>query len=165
MPPTLQVTFELPILPVTEGVNCCVWLVVTTAESLGETVTVTLGAATVRFTGVVGARLPEVPMTVSADVPVAAELVAVSVSTLVLEVLDGLNDAATPDGRPDADKATLPLKPTCGVTVIVLVTVPPWPTVGLAGAAESVKPGCWADMPPPPHPAKPSAPSKAIPSQ
>ena len=59
------------------------------------------------------ARLPEVPVTVRATVPVAAVLVAVRVS--VLEVVVGfvLNEAVTPLGRPKTDKLTLPLKPFC----------------------------------------------------
>jgi len=44
---------------------------------------------------------------------------------LVLVVLAGLNDAVTPDGRPEADKLTLPLKPFVGLTVIVSVALAP----------------------------------------
>jgi hypothetical protein len=47
-----------------------------------------------------------------------------------------LNDAVTPPGTPDADKLTLPLKPFCGVTVIVLVPLVPCMTVKLLGDAE-----------------------------
>ena len=70
-------------------------------------------------------RLPEVPVTVRATVPVAAVLVAVRVS--VLEVVAGfvLNEAVTPLGWPEADKLTLPLKPFCGVTLIVLAPLLP----------------------------------------
>ena len=32
----------------------------------------------------------------------------------------GLKEAVTPPGKPEAVKMTLPLKPFCGVTVIVL---------------------------------------------
>ena len=52
-------------------------------------------------------------------------LLAANVNVLVLAVLLGLNDAVTPLGRPDADKLTLPLKPPCGVTLIVLVPLVP----------------------------------------
>jgi hypothetical protein len=48
---------------------------------------------------------------VTVEVPVAAVLDAVRVRVLVLVVLDGLNAAVTPLGKPDADKATLPVKP------------------------------------------------------
>ena len=83
-------------------------------------------------------RLPDVPVTVTEAVPVAAELLAVSVSVLVLVVLLGLNDAVTPLGRPDADKLTLLLKPFCGVTVMVLAPLAPCVIVRLFGEAESV---------------------------
>jgi hypothetical protein len=83
----------------------------------------TVGAATVRLTGVVRARLPDAPVTVTMAGPVEAVAVADKVRTLVVEVLAGLNDADTPEGSPDADKATLPLKPFTGFTVIVVVAV------------------------------------------
>ena len=81
-------------------------------------------------------KLPEVPVTVTVTVPVVAVLLAVKVSVLLLAVLVGLNDAVTPLGRPDADKLTLPLKPFCGVTVMVLVPVVPCAIVKLFGDAE-----------------------------
>lgn len=79
---------------------------------------------------------PDAPETVTVTVPVAAVLLAASVNMLVLAVLPGLNDAVTPLGRPDADKLTLPLKPPCGVTVMVLVPLVPWITLRLLGEAE-----------------------------
>jgi hypothetical protein len=85
---------------------------------------------------VVFAKLPEVPEMVTVTVPVAAVLLAVSVNVLVLAVLLGLNDAVTPLGKPDAAKLTLPLKPFCGVTVIVLVPALPCVIVKLLGDAE-----------------------------
>jgi len=54
-------------------------------------------------------------------------------------VLLGLNDAVTPLGRPDADKLTLPLKPFCGVTVMVLAPLAPCVMLKLLGDAERVK--------------------------
>ena len=71
-------------------------------------------------------------------VPVAAVLLAVSVNVLVLVVLLGLNDAVTPLGRPDADRLILPLKPFCGVTVMVLVPVAPCRIAKLFGDADRV---------------------------
>ncbi len=68
--------------------------------------------------------------------PVVAVLLAVSVSVLVLVVLLGLNDGVTPLGKPEADKLTLPVKPFCGVTVLVLVPLVPWVIVTLDGDAE-----------------------------
>jgi hypothetical protein len=113
------------MFPVTVVVNGCVCVVAATAAIEGDTFTVTLGVATVRETGVVGVRLPEVPVTVTELVPVDAELLADNVRTLVVEVLVGLNDAVTPVGKLEAANATLPVNPFCGVTVIVVVTVPP----------------------------------------
>ena len=83
-------------------------------------------------------KLPETPVTVNVTVPVAAVLLAVSVKVLVLAVLLGLNDAVTPLGRPDADKPTLPLKPFCGVIVMVLALFVPWTTLTLLGEADKV---------------------------
>jgi len=92
---------------------------------------------------VVFVKLPDVPVTVTVTVPVVAVLLAVKVSVLLLAVLllavlVGLNEAVTPLGRPDADKLTLPLKPFCGVTVMVLVPVVPCAIVKLFGDAERV---------------------------
>ena len=77
-------------------------------------------------------------MTVTVTVPVVAVLLAAKVSVLVLAVLLGLNDAVTPLGRPDADKLTLPLKPFCGVTVMVLAPLVPCMIVKLLGDVERV---------------------------
>jgi hypothetical protein len=95
----------------------------------------------VRRTVVEFVKLPEVPVMVTVTVTVDAVLLAVSVNVLVLIVLVGLNEAVTPLGRPEADKVTLPLKPFCGVTVIVLVPLVPWVSAKLLGDAESVKLG------------------------
>ncbi len=70
-------------------------------------------------------KLPEAPVMVTETVPVAAVPLAVSVNVLVLVVLLGLKEAVTPLGRPEADRLTLPLKPLCGVTVMVLVPLVP----------------------------------------
>ena len=51
----------------------------------------------------------------------------------------GLKLAPAPDGRPDAPKLTVPLKPFCEVTVIVLVPLFPWVTVTLVGDADMLK--------------------------
>jgi hypothetical protein len=84
-------------------------------------------------------KLPEVPVMVTVTVPVVALLLAASVKALVRVVLVGLNDAVTPLGRPEATKLTLPLKPFCGVIVIVLAPLAPCVTAKLLGDAESVK--------------------------
>ena len=92
-----------------------------------------------RDTVVVFVKLPDEPVTVTVTIPVAAVLLAVSVNVLVLAVLLGLNDAVTPLGRPDADKPTLPLKPFCGLTVMVLAPLAPWVMLRLLGDTERVK--------------------------
>src|SRR5580704_11341749 len=100
---------------------------------------VTVVGWTVRETVVAFDRLPEVPMMVTATVPVVAEPLAVSVNVLVLVAMLGLKDGVTALGRPVADKLTLPLKPFCGVTEIVLVPLAPCAMVTLLGELESVK--------------------------
>ena len=87
---------------------------------------------------VVFVKLPDVPVIVTGTVPVVAELLAVSFNVLVAVTGFGLNEAVTPLGRPDADKLTPPLKPFCGVTVIVLVPLAPCIRVKLLGDAERV---------------------------
>jgi hypothetical protein len=99
--------------------------------------------ATVRAMVVLAVRLPEVPVMVTVvGPPAVAELLAVSVSTLVVAVLVGLNDAVTPLGRPDAARLTSPVNPFTSVTVMVLVP-PTLPAVivRLLGEPASVKPG------------------------
>jgi hypothetical protein len=91
---------------------------------------------TVREIVVVFFKLPDFPVMVRVTVPVVATLLAVNVNVLVLAVLLGLNDAVTPLGKPDADKPTLPLKPFCGLTVMVLVPLAPCTIVRLLGDAE-----------------------------
>jgi hypothetical protein len=96
------------------------------------------GGVTVRVIVVVFVKVSDVPVMVTVTVPVVAALLAVSVNVLVVVVGLGLNDAVTPLGRPEADKLTLPLKPFCGVTLIVLVPLPPCVIVKLVGDAERV---------------------------
>ena len=79
---------------------------------------------------------PDVPVMATKAVPVVAVLLVVSVKVLVAVAGLGLNEAVTPLGRPDADKLTLPLKPFCGVTVMVLVPLAPCVIVTLLGDAE-----------------------------
>ena len=80
-------------------------------------------------------KLPEVPETVIVDVPVVAVPLAVKVSVLVVDVGFGLKPAVTPDGKPDAARVTLPLKPPESVTVMVLAAWLPCCTVTERGAA------------------------------
>jgi hypothetical protein len=95
---------------------------------LGEAEREKFGAGariTVRAIAVVFVKLPEVPVMVTVAVPVVAVLLAASVNVLVAVAGLGLNDAVTPLGSPEADRLTLPLKPFCAVTAIVLVPLAP----------------------------------------
>ena len=83
--------------------------------------------------------MPDVPVIVKGNVPTAAVLAAVRDRVLVVAVELGLNDAVTPAGRPDADKLTLPLKPNCGVIVIVFVLLAPCVIVMLLKEVEREK--------------------------
>jgi len=56
-------------------------------------------------------KLPEAPVMKTVEIPGAAELSAVSVNVLGLVGVAALKDAVTPEGRPDAAKATVPPKP------------------------------------------------------
>ena len=103
-------------------------------------------AFTVRLIDVVWVRLPDVPVTVTVAVPVAAVLLAVSVNTLEEVAGFGLKDAVTPVGKPEAEKVTLPLKPFDGVIVTVLVPLVPCVIVTLLGAAERLKSGAAAEF-------------------
>ena len=94
-----------------------------------------LAGVTVRLTVVVWVKLPDVPVIVTVEVPVAAVLLTASVRT------DEANDAVTPDGRPDAVKATVPVKPPTGVTVIVDLPLEPCATETPLGEAERLKSG------------------------
>jgi len=76
---------------------------------------------------------------VTVELPVAAVLLAVNVSVLVLVAGFGLNDAVTPVGRPDAASVTAPVNPLIGDTVMVLFPMLPCTTV--AGEAERLKSG------------------------
>jgi hypothetical protein len=96
-------------------------------------------AVTVSAIVVVLFKLPEVPEMVTVAVPVVAVLLTVKVKVLVVVAGLALNDAVTPLGRPDADKAIAPLKPFRALTVIVLVPVFPCMMLRLPGDADSVK--------------------------
>ena len=74
-------------------------------------------------------------------VPKAAEALADKVRVLLPVVLAGLKDAVTPEGKPDATKATVPAKPFCGVMAIVLVLEPACARLTLAGVAARLNAG------------------------
>ena len=103
---------------------------------------------TVSETVVVALRLPEVPVMVTFDVPVAAEELAVRLRTLAPLVGFVANEAVTPLGKPDADRVALPENPSTSVTEIVLVpAAPPWVIDTVAGEADRVKLGVEEEDP------------------
>jgi hypothetical protein len=96
---------------------------------------------TVRVSVVLRVRLPDLPVIVTDVVVMLVEPFVENVT--VLEVVVGFeeNTAVTPFGSPEADRATLLLKPPAGLTVIVLETLPPCFTDTLPGAAAIEKSG------------------------
>jgi hypothetical protein len=109
--------------------------------AFGEAASAKFGAAfTVRLIVVVPVKLPELQLMVTVTVPAVAVLLAESVNVLLVVELPGLKAAITPPGRPEAEKLTLPEKPPCGATVMVLMPLVPCTRVRLLGEAERVKP-------------------------
>ena len=102
-------------------------------------------AASVKFGGgtmvsamlTLALRLPDVPVIVTVAGPVGALATAMKVA-VTLEAPKELNVAVTPDGKPVAEKATAPLNPFCGTTVIPLAPLAPGRTLRLVGDAEIV---------------------------
>jgi len=85
--------------------------------------------------------VPDVPVMVTVEVPVVAVELAVKVTTLVDVVGLVPNVAVTPEGKPEAERVTLPVNPPEGVSVMVLVPLVACFTVRLEGEAESEKLG------------------------
>ena len=107
-----------------------------------EDVRVKLGTGMVTTIGTELVKVPDVPATVTVNVPGVAVLLDDRVRVLVLVVLAGLNEAVTPPGSPDAAKFTLLEKPLCPVIVIVLVALlPPSTRVRLLCEDPSLNPG------------------------
>lgn len=107
------------------------------AEPLNEKV----GAAvTVRAMVVDAVSVPEVPLMVTVTgPPMAAVLLAVSVSTLALVPGFGAKDAVTPLGRPVAESVTPLENPPASVTETVLVPLLPSAIDRVDGEEESAK--------------------------
>jgi hypothetical protein len=146
---TAQVRFTVPINPFSGATTMVAVLPVSTP---GVTLSVVVpplpvvnvgSAVTLSDTDVAPVRLPDVPVmvTVTGLVVTAAESVAVSVSTCVPATVPAAKPAVTPLGKPEAARATVPEKPPVGVTVMVLVPLPPWAIDTEVGEAESVKLG------------------------
>jgi hypothetical protein len=117
LPPLVSVTFFAALVAPTT--------VVASAREVGEIVTPVASGFTVTLNDVSPFKLPEVPLIITENVPVAAEPLAVRVNVLVEDAGFGLNAAVTPVGRPEADNVTLPVKPPPSVIVMVLVALPP----------------------------------------
>lgn len=83
--------------------------------------------------------VPEVPVMVIVYFPAVAELLADSVSTLVLVVGLVANAAVTPIGKPLTESVVLPVKQADLATVIVSVPLLPCTIDRAAGEAISVK--------------------------
>src|SRR5207302_1949865 len=135
-----MVTLPLkPFCGVTVIVLCPLppWFIVTLLGEAGRAHVCTRATGMTGMVSVAGfVRLPEVPVMVTVTMPVVAVLLVVSVKLLLLVV--GLFPyttlfRSTPLGRVEVDMVTLPLKPFCGVTVIVLCPLPPWFIVTLLG--------------------------------
>lgn len=133
--PVFDIFTDLPaeVFPVFVAAN---------VSDVGERLTTgPLPAATVSWIVVVFVRAPDVPLTVTVDVPLVADPLAVNVSVLVELVGFGENPAVTPLGRPVALKLTVPLNPFTGTTVIWLVAVLPCATLTELGFAVRLKSG------------------------
>ena len=96
------------------------------------------GAATLSEINVVLLRPLDVPVTLTSTVPTAATLLAANLNVLVPVALLGSKDAVTPLGKSEAVRLTLPLNPSCGITVITLLPVAPRATIKLLGDADKV---------------------------
>ena len=76
---------------------------------------------------------------VTVEVPASAELSAFSVRVLMPVVLEGLNDAVTPAGSPEAARVTLLSSPFLGVTPISVAVLLPCVTERLEAELDSRK--------------------------
>ena len=102
---------------------------------------VALAAVTVRPMAAALVILPDLPVMVRVDAPVAAEPVAARVRTQVAGVAPALNSPITPLGRPEIVNVTVLMKPFCAVKVSVLLPVAPCWTLRAAGEADKVNVG------------------------
>jgi hypothetical protein len=86
-------------------------------------------------------RLPDLPVKVTLEGPVAAELVTASVRMQLTGVVPTLNDPTTPFGRLEMLKVTMFENPFSGVKVRVLLAVVPCAILRVAGEADTEKVG------------------------
>jgi hypothetical protein len=110
-----------------------------TLAGVAESVNVA-GAVMVSAMLAFAVNAPDVPVTVTVEIPAVAPAPALIVTVLACVELAGLNVAVTPVGRPLAEKLTVPLKVPRGVTVMALAPLPPAVMPMLAGDAAIAKP-------------------------
>ena len=103
------------------------------------------GAVIVRASLAVLLILPEVPVMVIVEVVAGAELVAISVSVLLVMALAGLNDPVTPAGNPDTVRFTALAKPCSAPTVMVLAPLAPAAMESVAADVDRLNPGEFVD--------------------
>jgi hypothetical protein len=84
----------------------------------------------------VSVKLPDLPVRVTLDGPVAAELVTASVRIQLTGVVPTLNDPTTPLGRLEMLNVTMFENPFSGVKVRVLLPVAPCAILRVAGEAD-----------------------------
>ena len=104
------------------------------------------GAVTATVSERLAVMFPELPLTVNCVVLIAAELVALRVMVPGVLALAAVNDAVTPAGSPEAVSPTGPLKPFCGLTVMVAVPGLPAETLTLLAEGVRVKLGGGATV-------------------
>jgi hypothetical protein len=115
------------------------WL---TLRLFDEADSVKLGACTDTASEVVTVKSPEVPVIVNEVVADKADLLAVSVNTLVPVVGFVPHDADTPVGSVEVTaRLTRPVNPPASVTVMVVDPDEPWLTDKVPDRASSQKPG------------------------
>jgi hypothetical protein len=85
-------------------------------------------------------RLPQVPVMVTVEVPNAAVLATEKVTT-VLSAVAAAKLAVTPEGKPEADNATVPSNPYRAKIAMADVRLAPGVMLTLPGIAARVKPG------------------------
>ena len=103
--------------------------------------TISFVAMTTSVSEIVLFKLPEIPVTVTVFVPVAASASAVKNSGLPAVEFVEANAAVTPLGKPETDSPTPPVNPFTVLTVIILALLPPSVTARLAGNADRLNSG------------------------
>ncbi len=145
MPEMLRVTGELKSLRDETVMVTVLELPLGTETEVRLEAMVKSGASfTVRKMFTVWLRLPLVPVTVMVKLPVVAVELAVRERVEVPGGVTGLgvNEAVTPDGRPDAASVTAPENPATGDRVMVVVPAEPLRYIVTdVGLAEMVKSG------------------------